>query len=103
MRSKCSCAYQVLLEVVVRERDTVWDSLVANKYMTIVPENTAICCQKRKVTSEILPGDIFFFTCRKPIWDCFLTEQVILQERKVSTETTIWKMSKVQKQIGFLK
>ena len=37
----------------------------------------------------------------KNTWD--LTEQVILQEKKVSRETTIWNMAKAQQYIGFLK
>ena len=67
----------------------------------MVPENTAICCQKRKVTFEILPCDRFSTSEEKNTWD--LTEQVILQEKKVSRETTIWNMAKAQQYIGFLK
>lgn len=60
--------------------------MVANKYTAIVPENTAICCQNRKVTSEILPGKRFSTSEGKNIWGCFLTNQIILQERRVSME-----------------
>lgn len=42
-------------------------SSLANEHMATVSENTAICCQKRGVTSELLLGNRFSTSEKKNI------------------------------------